>query len=126
MIRGVVDSIIISSSFPFFPSSLILLYLVESDTHTYVYIYHIYFVCVYIILCACLFLLTLNSFGWVDKSTGNESFLAIAANHPVPVRIFAVQDGHELTALHAHIVLITSYKCVKNYVSSRRILDRTK
>lgn len=118
------------SFLPFFLNSFIFGWIWH--THICIYISYIFcvcvyhFVCVYIILCACLFLLTLNSFGWIDKSTGNESFLAIAANHPVPVRIFAVQDGHELTALHAHIVLITSYKCVKNYVSSRRILDRTK
>ena len=55
---------------------------------------------------------TLNSFGGIDESTGNESFLAVTANYPVPVGIFTIQNCHELAPLHADIVLIAGDECV--------------
>ena len=64
----------------------------------------------------------MDSFGWVDEGTGYETFLAVAANHPVPVRIFTVEHGDEFSSLNTDVVLIASYERVEHDVPAGRIL----
>lgn len=65
---------------------------------------------------------TLYGFGWIDECAGNETFLTVAANHPIPIGIFTIQNGHKFTSFDADIVFIAGDERVQNNVPPGRIL----
>jgi hypothetical protein len=67
---------------------------------------------------------TLYDMCWIHKTTGDETFLPIASNNPVPVRIFSVENSHKFTSLHTHIILIPSNECVQYNVATWWILKK--
>lgn len=67
---------------------------------------------------------TLYGFGWINKGAGNETFLAVAANYPVPIGIFSIQNCNKLSAFHADIVFISGDESVQDNVPTGRILSK--
>ena len=65
---------------------------------------------------------TLYGFGWIDESTGNETLLAVTADYPIPIRILPIENRYKFATLYAHIIFVSSYKCVQYNVPTRRIL----
>lgn len=43
----------------------------------------------------------------VHEAARHESFLPVRPDHPVPLGVFTVQDGHEFSPFYADVVLIS-------------------
>lgn len=55
----------------------------------------------------------------IDETGWYETLVTIAmSEHPEPIRIVAIQHGHEFASLDADVVLVPRHEGVKNDVSS--------
>ena len=70
--------------------------------------------------------LSLDSVEGINETRRYKSFLSVKFWHPKPIRIVAIEHGDTLAPFDAQIIFILSVVRVKNYISTRWILEKMK